>query len=142
MKNQKKMPLTLTEKVKLHAKLKSKYLRMLGQEGNVIERYPDSFKEYVINNLLPFAEDLEWLGLEIGIGNLNRYVETMFLYSRYGDEIWEILDEQFKDKKNKYKNILEMLSDTSFANFTNNHQEFMKLIVHFAIRSILQGISK
>ena len=79
-------------------------------------------------------------GCNGGFCGLTYYQDTLALYDKFHDEIWEMLEKSYLDYG--YKNALEMIASFGGAANVSNDEQFKNLLVWYAAENIARQLTE
>lgn len=89
-----------------------------------------TFKEFLHKHLADNLEDIANHGTDAGYAYLTYTVDTVLLFDKYGDEIWDLAQEESESLG--YKNVAEMIAGFRRADMLYSLDTFKNLMVWYA----------
>jgi hypothetical protein len=77
-----------------------------------------------------YIEDIVEHGVDAGYPNLSYYSDTIKLYDKYNEEIWDALYEDYESFGDS-KHVLELISKFNIADNVNDDASFKNLLVWY-----------
>ena len=89
----------------------------------------NTFKNWMLETIPESIEDIANNGCEGGYPQLTYYRDTVALYDEFEDEIWNTLDEDYKEFG--YKNSLELIGSFNGAYNVGGTDQFKNLLIWY-----------
>jgi hypothetical protein len=92
------------------------------------------FRAWFRNNLKDYARDIANHGADAGYPWITYTADTVRLFDRFGDEIWDMAVQDADDMG--HKNVAEMIAGFSRADMLEGLDQFKNLMVWYACEKL------
>lgn len=93
-----------------------------------------SFKDWFKANLNEYAEDIASHGADAGFPKISYTTDTVKIFDKFADEIWEMAVEDAEDIG--YKNVAAMIAEFGRSDMLDDFNSFKNLMVWYGCEKL------
>jgi hypothetical protein len=99
-----------------------------------------SFKDWFKANLHEYIKDIASHGADAGYPKITYTADTVDIFDKFGDEIWEMAAEDAEDLG--YKNVAAMIAEFGRSDMLSDFDSFKNLMVWYGCEKLANQLTE